>query len=263
MSDMDWENLLTRPLSEAELKGYMAQLEGAEFQQMLHDYHAELALETSRKLIGAYLEAHCPPEVLLVVLGHLWLDGLARLESTISAEMIASWRTMPQMLAQVMLQHAVVVLTEYKDQLVQKDAPELAAMCAAWRRAMAGADAAQLADPVFQERAQRIHQAATAFQKKLENDLGLKLQPADFISIWNRLFLQLFLLMQGDEEPIFYYLLDQNWSTFLTTLPLLVDMMMVLRGMEHLLLPENRAALLEMVQRPEIAPYFAQYQNQN
>ncbi|MGV3526834.1 MAG: hypothetical protein ACO1RX_21630 [Candidatus Sericytochromatia bacterium] len=260
MSETDWEDLLTRPLSEAELKGYMAELKGPEFQQLVHDYHAQAALTASRNAILELLQQSYPPEVVLVVIAHLWLDSLVRLSPDFSREMVQGWRNMPDTLAQVMLQHAVVVLTEYKDTLVQTETPELEDMFGLWRKALSVPVPALAREAeALQEATQRVYQSCRHFQEKLENGSGLKLVPVDFCSIWCRLLLQLFIFMQSDDHPDFYYLLDQNWSTFLPTLQLLVDMMMVFQGMEHVLLPENRSELLRLLQQPDIAPYFSQY----
>lgn len=252
LSVEDLQDLMTRPLSKAELAEYQQALGSEEFQEMVRRYHADAALSGVRTVVLGYFKHGISLEAMVTALANIWLDCFSRIQPRLDAGTEQSWRQMPQLLVQILLQQSLDVMNENREQLKTTYPPEFREMHAEWREHMPAAlepitDEAELSSKLEaqQQQVMVMYETLTDFRLKLE-DSELQLDGSDYLEIWSLVMLQTYIFAQEAQEEL-YFLIHTNWHLFLARLSEIVTMMVLLRGSEILLLPENRAMLAELI----------------
>lgn len=252
-NDEDLLELLTKPMSEAELKTYQDLIDGDHFQQMMRAYHTQTTLEAMRQLLRrCFEEQRFSFESVFVSVTSMWLKRLSQMNPQFDDDAILLWMKTPALLAQILLQFALDTLQDKKEQVDKSYPVEMEEMYQIWQRILpqkVGADTA-VSYKLLQE-TQRVLAVFETVQQKLESDPQLKVEAIDYLEIWTQLLLQLYIFAVLD-EPELYYLLFKNWHLFSSTLPTLLSLLILLRGYEELLMPQNRDKFNGLMQDPEI-----------
>ena len=253
--EADLLKLITQPLSAEQLAEYQNILESGDFEEMVSSYHTHSAITAVRDVVLGCFRQGISQNAMLIALVHVWLDCLKQEDESLDDETEASWRQMPQLLIQILLQQALDVMNEYRDELKTDYPPEFAEMYTAWQAQMPAAEAAPSEDADESVRSSYVEQQVAQingvykvlhdFRQKLES-AGLQLDGVDYFQIWSRVLLQTYLFGQEGQSEL-YFILDANWRLFLTRLSEILSMMSLLKGAESLLLPENRALLTEFI----------------
>lgn len=252
-NDEDLLELLTKPMSEAELKTYQDLIDGDHFQQMMRAYHTQTTLEAMRQLLRrCFEEQRFSFESVFVSVTSMWLKRLSQMNPQFDDDAILLWMKTPALLAQILLQFALDTLQDKQEQVDKSYPVEMEEMYQIWQRILpqkVGADTA-VSYKLLQE-TQRVLAVFETVQQKLESDPQLKVEAIDYLEIWTQLLLQLYIFAVLD-EPELYYLLFKNWHLFSSTLPTLLSLLILLRGYEELLMPQNRDKFNGLMQDPEI-----------
>lgn len=259
MSDLNEAELLeliTKPLTAEEMAQYQDVLDSASFQQMVRQYHLDTALNAMREMILGFFEHQVSLEAMLIALANVWIDRFREFDKRLDAETEASWRQMPELLIQILLQQVVEVLNENRLALRTDFAPELEELYARWkditpRSAQPITDEADQQEHIETQIAQamRVYEFLSDFRGRLEK-MGFVLDGPDYLELWSLVMIQTFLFAQEGQEEL-YYLIQTNWNLFLERLSDLVTLMLLLKGFEELLLPENRQALENFIASEE------------
>lgn len=256
--DKEMLDLLSRPLTEGELAQFQDVLSSDDFQDMIQMYHANAAIEAVRKLILGFFDQGLELESMIILLGNVWLDCVSEFDSRIDKASLDIWRQLPVVLTQIMVQNALLELVEKREQGTLKEdyAPELEELYEHWSQVTPILRRTPLPEATQAQQehlAEILYGVTTDFRKKLTQESGLKLQTGNYLEIWTMLLMQTYLFGYGD-EPVLYYLIEANWPAVRGTLANMLDLMSVLKGMESMLLPENRHQLNNMIADGEFSP---------
>ncbi|HEY9842219.1 MAG: hypothetical protein ACAI44_26875 [Candidatus Sericytochromatia bacterium] len=247
------EDLITRPLSPAELAEYQEVLGSQDFQDMVRHYHMNAALTSVRQVVLGLFGHGLSLQLMLGVLTNVWLDCLSDLDDRLDTETVDSWRKMPEMLVQVLLLQAADAIKERESELIKEFPAEYPEMYQQWRAQMPAPRSEPITDPEQKqleiEKTIGIYQVVDDFRRKLEAS-DLQLKGSDYLQVWTRCLLQTY-LFSNELQAELYFLIDCNWDMFLPRLTAIVTLMVVLKGSEALLLPQNRSELAELVGGPD------------
>lgn len=261
LENIDWDQLLTKPMSEAELAQYQSVLGSDAFQDVVRSYHASAALQAIRHLVLEFCKAGVSLEAMITALANVWIDSMVRVESRMDAESQRNWRSQPQLLVQILFQQAVVAMQENEAQLERGVPPELREQAAEWSKALPEPlGELQEGDPALDLQLKNLehsYQYLTELRKQLEAS-ELKLEANDYLEVWTQVLLQAFIYGQL-KQPELYFTIDTNWDLFLDRLASIVSLMFLLKNEEYLLLPENRLRLAAHVQTPEFNRLVERY----
>lgn len=254
LNEEELYQLITQPMSAADLAEYQEVMAADDFDLMVGRYHANAALSSMRAVVLGYFKHGVSLEMMITALANVWLDNFAGLTPDLDAETVQSWRRMPQLLIQILLQQALDALNSQREEVVTEYPPEYQEMYAEWHAAMPARQAA-VSDPSLIDTALLGEQALALYQMMAEFDHelrkgGLWLEPRDYLELWTQVLLQTYTFGQDGQQEI-YFLIQSNWGLFMPRLGEVVTMMMLLKGFESLLLPENRSELEKLIYSPE------------
>lgn len=257
LSDEELYDLITRPLSAAELAEYQEVLSGEDFSLMVGRYHADAAISNMRTLVLEFFKHGVSFEMMITALANVWLDNFDRLMPNLDAETVMSWRQMPQLLVQILLQQALDALNDQRDRLITEYPPEYKEMYQAWSEAIPAPQAAvtdpELLAAELERQGQQtliLYQHLSEFAVQLQQT-GFQLEQKDYLELWTQVLLQTYLFAQEGQQEL-YFLIQINWSLFMERLGQIVTLMTLLRGAEALLLPENRGELEHLLYTTEV-----------
>lgn len=251
--DDDLLTLLTKPLSESELKHYQDLIEGEQFQQMVRAYHTQATLDALRQVVRRCLEEkRFSFESTFVAVTSFWLKRLSQMNPQFDEAAMLLWMKTPALLSQMLLQFALDSMQERADEMSQSYPVELEEMYASWKAFLPSKVNPEA--PVTQKMLRETEKVLKVFEsiyEQLESDPNLRVEAIDHVEIWTQLLLQLYLFGVLD-EPKLYYMLFNNWKLFSRELPILLSMLQLLRGYEELLMPHNRDKFNGLMQDPQV-----------
>jgi len=258
-NEQEMLDLLTRPMSETELSQYQEFMDSDGFQTMLRAYHTQAALDAARQVVSGFFTQHpLSYEVMLMALTGIWLDNLGKLDKQFDKQMIGVWMHSPVALCQVLLQFAIDALNDKAAEVREDYPPELEELYVAWKKFLPKPQANELnPSPEMLQQANIVLEAMESFQAKLEQDPDLRLQAEDYLDVWTHVILQTY-IFGSFEKAEFYFLLSHNWQCFIQTMPTVLRLLLMLRGYEELLLPENRDKLNNLMQDKQVQDVLVQ-----
>jgi len=258
-NEQEMLDLLTRPMSETELSQYQEFMDSDSFQTMVRAYHTQTVLDAARQVVSGFFTQHpLPYEVMLMALTGIWLNNLGKLDKQFDQQMIGVWMRSPAALCQVLLQFAIDALNNKGAEVREDYPPELEELYVAWKQFLPKSQADEFKpSPEMLQQAKIILAALEGFQAKLEQDSSLRLQAEDYLDVWTHVLLQTY-IFDRFETANFYFLLSHNWQCFIQTMPTVLRLLLMLRGYEELLLPENRDKLNNLMQDKQVQDVLVQ-----
>lgn len=258
--DEDLLELLTKPLSESELKNYQDLIDSDQFQQMVRAYHTQTTLDALRQVLRRCLEEkRFSFESTFIALSSMWLKRISQLNPQFDEAAMLLWMKSPDLLAQVLLQFGLDGLKEREGEVDNSYPVEMEEMYTSWKAFLPQKITPEVAmtQKLIRE-TEKVLRVFENIQQQLEGDPKLKVEAIDYLEIWTQLLLQLYLFSVLD-EPNLYYLISNNWRLFARSLPVLTSMLVLLRGYEELLMPHNRDKFNGLMQDPEVQRALLQH----
>ncbi|MBF2053035.1 MAG: hypothetical protein IGS03_06165 [Candidatus Sericytochromatia bacterium] len=246
-------HFLTKPLSEDELKKYKDFMASENFQYMVRLYHAQTALNSLRQVLHFFLknEKYAFESIFVAVI-NLWLQQVHLIEPSFDKTAIESWSRQPVLLSHILSQFALNTLQEHEALLESNYPPELEEMYEEWEEFLpVEAFDPRESDKISLSEVEEVSKILLNLQHELETTPDIKTERADYLEIWTQLLLQLHFFAVEDEAEL-YFMLIKNWALFSKTLPILVNLMILLQGYEELLLPDNQDKFNNLMQDPEV-----------
>ncbi len=249
--ELDLLELLTQPLSEAELAKYKEVLDSESFDDMVRHYHASAAIAAIRQIVIQGFNQGLMLETMVALQATVWLDIVEEFDQRIKPASLNIWREIPLVLTQILVQNALIDLTQQEPgQLKEEIAPELFDLYEQWEQVSPLPIYRPLTDAevaLQSQLAEQLYAQIKIFRPQLEQKSGLQLSKGNYLEVWAMVLMQTYLFGYGN-DPNLYYLVETNWALVLDTLAQTLDLLTVLDGMEHLLLPENRNELNAMIE---------------
>lgn len=232
-------NILTAPMSEAELQKYTEALSSEAGQTIIRDYHkSELLAGAQQTVMALVKQQDFHVTELLLACIDMWLNNLRPLHDSFDNAFVNRWKAVPDILCRVLLYQASEAFKSQQQDMEAEVTPETEEMASDWLQALPN-------NPEADPRLEFKDACLIAFEtyeqdaKKIE---GLKVLPVDYLEIWTYLVLQIYILgILRDDEP--YLLLATHWNLFMNRFPDMMETLVLLEGYEALLLPENKSEL--------------------
>jgi hypothetical protein len=232
--------ILTAPMSEAELQQYMGALNSEEAQAMIRDYHKSELLAGAQQTVMELVKQQDfhVTEILLASID-IWLNNLNTLhEESFDNAFVNRWKAVPDILCRVLLYQASEAFKSQQHQMEADVAPETEEMVRDWLRALPNNPETD-PRPEFREACLIAFETYEQDAKKIEN---LKVLAVDYMEVWTHILLQIYILgILQESEP--YLLLATHWPLFMNRFPDIMEALVLLKGYEELLLPENKDQL--------------------
>ncbi|PIQ29253.1 hypothetical protein COW36_17285 [bacterium (Candidatus Blackallbacteria) CG17_big_fil_post_rev_8_21_14_2_50_48_46] len=249
---LNWMEILTNPnLSEAEMEHYRTVFDNDEvFQAFVKSMHLQGALDAFRKVYLAFFQQGFEAEVGMIASAYLWLQTTSRLYPAFDQEVISNWMEKSVLLGQVLFQFGVEAFQaalEEEPALAERGYPvEWEEMYALWREHLYSLTRHQesVNGEDLLQKSELMIQTLMQLQEELETESGLKLDLRDYHQILSHVFLQTFIFAYLD-NPSFYYEMAACFDEVYLSLGFDVpEILIFLKGKEHLLQPENQEQLL-------------------
>ena len=248
-SEEELLDLITRPLSDEEMAAYQEVLDSGAFQAMMKQYHFQAGLDSARNIALKLGQTEgLKLEELLIGFAGFWLSLVNESVPAFDEQAIEAWLTMPLILADVLTTYSAQALQSYREHLLERYPEEWRELYTQFTRELPEVAPDFDYDVAAFDRAMQVTDYLKGFHEKLLQ-AGLQLNDSDYFDIWTHIFLQVYLFAYVN-NPEFYYLLANNWPKVSPHLRMLLDLMCVLKGSEHLFLPENRQTLVKMLSDP-------------
>ncbi len=236
----DLPELLVQPMEEAELNQYISALNSPEGQMLIRQYHKSTLLTGAQELgLKILTEQGIFVRELQQACTHMLLKSLEQLNESFDTAFASRWKAMPDLLCRVLLNRAIEFLEKEEEKKDLDEAtPEIESLAREWTEQV----------PHTEDKSPRpTHQKACLdilenYLNQVQNIVNFKAEPYDYMEVWMHLLLQVYTLgvLRGEEM---YAFIAGNWDSFSEHIPYLLETLVLLKGYEELLLPENKDEL--------------------
>ncbi len=249
-TDVDIQTLVKKAVSKDLLDKYKSALDSGQLQSIMRDYHKSQVEKGSLEIVEGLADSgkFTASEILLATV-QVWLMTLSELHDAFDSSFVKIWEKMPDMLCRILIGQATQALQAQLNALNFNVTPEMEADSARLMKLLRGANRKKEAR---QEHVDAALISFSEYQSELKATEGLALLPADYLEVWTRLLFQVYIFSYLSDADV-YHALASNWEIFMDHFPDVLEMMVVLRGYEELMLPENAGRLQELIQNtPEL-----------
>ncbi len=240
--------MLTKPMTESEMSEFHEVLASSDMKAMIRAYHSDTALGAVRGLVlELFQDKSVPPPVMLQAIMRLCLENIQQLGPEIKADLADVWLDLPAVFCESWTQLVLDAMQNQRENLKAPPTPELEEMYSLWKRAIPLAQDLRQTNVRNLDLTEQVYQVFYQFQEHLKIQPDSALEEVDYLDIWMHLILQIYIFTYLDGAEL-YYLFANNAGLVSAQILPFVYLLQAVEGYEDLLLPENKAELLELLQ---------------